>query len=50
MNDEDFKLTLKMVACELDITKYLNPRRAALMFLIKKITIQKTWELAKAVA
>ena len=37
MNDEDFKLTLKMVACELDITKYMNPRRAALMFLVKKI-------------
>jgi hypothetical protein len=37
MKDEDFLLDLKIISCELDISKYINPKSSAFIKLVKKI-------------
>ena len=37
MNDEDFVMDLQILSCELDISKYMNPKSSCFLKLIKKM-------------
>ena len=43
MKDDDFLMDLKIISCELDISKYVNPKSSAFLKIIKK-TYQKNKE------
>ena len=40
-NDPDFQLDLKIIACELDLSKYLNPKSQLFIKLVRKIYMLK---------
>ena len=36
MNDPDFIIDLQIISCEVDISKYVNPKTSAILKIIKK--------------
>ena len=42
MNDPDFILDLQIISCELDLSKYLNPRSSAFLKVVKKMYMLNT--------
>ncbi len=37
MNDPDFLFNLKVISCEIDISKYINPKSVVFMKIFKKM-------------
>ena len=39
MNDPDFLLDLQIISCELDLSKYLNPKSSCFLKLVRKMYV-----------
>jgi hypothetical protein len=39
MNDQDFLLDLQIISCELDLSKYLNPKSSAFLKVVRKMVV-----------
>jgi len=39
MNDENFIMDLQIISCELDLSKYLNPKSSCFLKIIKKMYV-----------
>jgi hypothetical protein len=37
LNDPEFQMDLKIISCELDISKYVNPKTSAFLKVLKKV-------------
>jgi hypothetical protein len=48
MNDPEFLMDLKIIQCEIDMSKYINPKTSAFMKVVKSIYIKnKENQIAK---
>ena len=37
MNDPDFLMDLKIISCEVDVSKYINPKSSCFLKILKKV-------------
>ena len=37
MKDDDFLMDLKIISCEIDVSKYISPKSSAFLKIVKKV-------------